>query len=83
MVRLIMLQAYRGTVDANGIRTLRIEAEHETRCRRDRRTTEFWAVMSAAELPLICATLQAGDRWRAMKLVSERAVSLGSVLPLS
>jgi len=76
-----MLQSLRGTIDANGIRSLRIETANEPPYHHGQSSAEFWAVLNDAELPIIRATIQAGDRWRAMKLLNERAVSLGSVLP--
>ena len=47
----------------------------------DRSTPEFWAILDGEELPLIRAALASGDRIRATKMICERAVSLGSVLP--
>ena len=77
-----MLQSFRGTLDAHGIRSLRIETGDECwRGSNAQGRAEFWAVLNDSELPIIRANIQAGDRWRAMKLLNERAVCLGSVLP--
>ena len=76
-----MLQSFRGTLDAHGIRSLRIETGDECSLGRGQGRAEFWAVLNDSELPIIRATIQAGDRWRAMKLLNERAFCLGSVLP--
>jgi hypothetical protein len=50
-------------------------------CPAESAVAEFWVVLNHAELPTIRATIQAGDRIRAMSLLCERAVSLGSILP--
>ncbi len=76
-----MLQSFRGTIDVNGIRSLRLERDDDVMCPAESAVAEFWVVLNHAELPTIRATIQAGDRIRAMSLLCERAVSLGSILP--
>jgi len=76
-----MLQSFRGTIDRGGIRSFRLEREDDFARTPDRRTPEFWAILDGEELPLIRAALASVDRIRATKMICERAVSLGSVLP--
>ena len=76
-----MLQSFRGTIDRGGIRSLRPERDDDFLRRADRSTVEFWAILHREELPLIRSVLASGDRIRATKMICERAISLGSVLP--
>ena len=76
-----MLLSFRGTVDRGGIRSLRLECEDDFRRIPNRSVQEFWAILDGEELPLIRAALASGDRIRATKMVCERAISLGSILP--
>ena len=68
-------------MDRGGIRTFRPECDEDFARRPDRSTAEFWVILNREELPLISAALASGDRLRATKMVCERAVYLGSVLP--
>ena len=68
-------------MDRGGIRTFRLECDEDFVRRPDRSTAEFWVILDREELPLISAALASGDRLRATKMVCERAVYLGSVLP--
>ena len=75
-----MLQSFRGTIDAGGIRCLRVEPDHEYRVF-PAAGIEFWAVLHDQEVPAIRDSLRSGNRLRAYQLLCERALSLGSVLP--
>ena len=74
-----MLQSFRGTIDINGLLSLRCE-EVGTQPATDPRIGEFWVVLNSEELPFIRAAIRAGQRRQALQLVCERAHSLGSIL---
>ena len=69
-----MLQSFRGTFDGGGIREIRIEHEVEPQRPAASSEIEFWVVINHEELPAICETIQSGNRIRALRLLSERAV---------
>ena len=81
MIRGIMLESFRGTIDAQGIRSLRPEGDEEFAYQMDKSAVHFWAVLSQQELPRICDALASGDRQLATKLVFEAATSMGSIIP--
>ena len=76
-----MLQSLRGTLDAYGIRTLRLENDEEVVCQCTRRVAEFWAVVSMDDLQDIRLALALGDRRLATHLLVESATSIGSIVP--
>ena len=74
-----MLQSFRGTIDAHGIRTLRPERDEEFGRQLDHSVAEFWAVLNHSELPQIRLAFACGDRQLATRLISECAKSMGSI----
>ena len=76
-----MLQSFRATVDRGGIRTLRLERDDDCLRPTNMATAEIWVVLNDQELPVIRETIRSGNRIRALRLLSDRAVSLGSILP--
>ena len=82
VVQADMLQSFRGTIDAHGIRTLRLEKDEEFERRLDDSVAEFWAVLNRRELPEIRRAFESGNRQLALRLLSDRATSMGSILPI-
>lgn len=76
-----MLQALRGTIDSQGIRTLRVESGETTCLQTDPKLVEFWVVVDSDFLNEIQMAMIAGDRIRATRLLSDTATSMGSILP--
>ena len=76
-----MLQSLRGTLDSYGIRTLRVETGEDISVASDTREVEFWAVVDSGCLQEIRVAMAAGDRLEATRLLSDRAASLGCILP--
>lgn len=74
-----MLQSFTGTVDRNGIRSLEVESDSGPRRIEDRDLAEFWAVLDSADLESIQLAIHSGQRRHALRMVSERAQSMGSM----
>lgn len=77
-----MLQSFRGTFDAIGIRTLRIELDGDRTSTLNSDAAEFWAVVDIEFARQVRAALALGDRIHATRLLSETATSIGSILPI-
>ena len=75
-----MLQSFRGTIDAHGIRTLRLERDEELDHHLGGRCAEFWAVLDSKEVPLIRTAVQTDNRHTALSLICERSVSFGTIV---
>ncbi|WP_182869907.1 hypothetical protein [Stieleria mannarensis] len=78
-----MLQSFTGTFDAGGLRSLEPECDHGNRTIPDASLRKFWAVLespSPVELRIRTA-YHAGDRALALRLISDYAISAGTVLP--
>lgn len=79
MVRLDMLQSVIATVNRLGIKSLRLEEEGDSMFRLvvdD--AASIWAVVDSADLADVRRVLQAAEPELALRLLSERAVSIGS-----
>lgn len=76
-----MLQSFTGTFDKLGIRSFRIEPESSTPVDKLDSAARFWAVVDSQELPLICQVMKTGDRIGALRLISLRSHSMGTILP--
>ena len=74
-----MLQAYIGTFDQFGLRSLRVEEEPGTCSTARDAATQFWATLDTDELPLIRDAFNAGHRSAALRLILERAHCCGRV----
>jgi len=75
-----MIQSFTGTFDAHGVRSLRIEADDTPRGLPSDASTHFWAVLDSRDVPLIHRAIVAGDRKRALKLISDHSLSMGTIL---
>ena len=81
MVRVGMLQSFRGTVDEFGIRTIRLERDEEHGRPLDEGVAEFWFVADRRDVRRIRAAFFAGERQTALSMICEKSVSLGSIVP--
>ncbi len=79
-----MLIEFEGTIDAQGLRTFRKCSELQAPASRDLRDEQlslaFWAVLESQAATSILGELFSGNRHRALRLLEEEAVSLGTVL---
>jgi len=76
-----MLQSFTGTFDAGGLRSLEPERDHGNRTTPAASLCHFWAVLESPVDRRIRAAYHSGDRARALQLISDYAVSLGTVPP--
>lgn len=76
-----MLRSFVGTFDVGGLRSLELEPDHSDRISPSASLCQFWAVLESPVDIRIRAAFHSGDRARALKLISDYAVSLGSVPP--
>lgn len=78
-----MLQAFIGTFDAQGLRTLKSEDDSvesnvgPTVHAVPAGSVAFWAILDSAELPTIQWALMAGNRSRAWELLVQQAKCVG------
>lgn len=79
-----MLIEFEGTIDAQGLRTFRRCSELKVPASRDqheqRQSLTFWAVLESQAATSILGELFSGNRRRALRLLEEEAVSLGTIL---
>lgn len=76
-----MLQSFVGTVDANGLRTLRPEGETATGCRsKTSSPIQIWAILDSSEIPSIQQAMMLGRRGTALQLLLEQSQSRGQVI---
>lgn len=76
-----MIQAFTGTFDSLGIRSLRPESEQTVPSFQEFGVARFWAVLESNDLEAIRLALAAGERTRALKLISDFALSIGTIVP--
>ena len=76
-----MIQSFTGTFDTSGIRSLRVEADDDSRGPTPITSARFWAVLDTRDVPLIRRAMTAGDRIGALKLISDHSLSMGTILP--
>ena len=76
-----MLQSFTGTFDAGGIRSFQLEQNHVPDPEVPRAAVRFWAVLDSCDAPLIQRAISAGDRTRALRLISDHSLSMGTILP--
>ena len=75
-----MLQYFIGTYDCGGLRSLRLEdAAISTTRSAARHAASFWAILDSAELPAIRRAVVGGQRQAALRLINERATTLGPI----
>lgn len=74
-----MLQSFTGTFDAGGLRSLQLERDQEDRTDPYGSLCRFWAVLESPVDPRIRAAYLAGDRTRALRLISDYAIALGTI----
>jgi len=73
-----MLQSFIGRIDHSGLRSLRIEPAYDEEPRLANGMPDgFWAVVDSEELPPIQRALILGCHGTALKLLVERARSVG------
>ena len=77
-----MLQSIIGTIDVQGLRSLRPEPDHEMWMKSSNTSVAgtIWAVLDSADLMTVRAALRTGQKRRALQLLTESARSLGPVL---
>lgn len=77
-----MLIEYSGIIDSGGLRTFRRISNPAMRSdapeHRRFSSVGFWAVLDAETAEQILRVLQSGSRIRAMRLLEESAISIGS-----
>lgn len=75
-----MLQAFAGIIDVNGLRSLRQDNGHTRPGSADSEATSipFWAILDTNDATRVLKELLLGDRRRALRLLEEASVSLGS-----
>ncbi len=77
-----MLQSFVGTYDQSGLRSLRLEeANSALPWTSPTGAAPFWAVLDSSDVPEICRAVCHGRRRRALRLLNERALTLGSLAP--
>lgn len=78
MVRLDMLQSVIATVNRLGLKSLRLEVDDDSMLRQAvDDAASIWAVVDSADLAEVRRVLQAAEPELALRLLSERAVSIG------
>ena len=77
-----MLQSIIGTIDVQGLRSLRPEPDHDMWMVSSNESVAgtIWAVLDSADLVTVRVALRTGQKRRALQLLSESARSLGPVL---
>jgi hypothetical protein len=75
-----MLQAFAGIIDANGLRSLRQDNGriHPGRADTEAASVPFWAILDTNDATRVLRELLSGNRRRALRLLEEASVSLGS-----
>lgn len=74
-----MLQTFQGIIDAHGLCTLQQdEGALRLQVSETSQGVPFWAVLDHRAATRILRELLAGNRSRALRMLEERAVSLGS-----
>ena len=76
-----MIQSFTGTFDTSGIRSLRVEADDDSRGSTPITLARFWVVLDTRDMPMIRQAMSAGDRIGALKLISNHSLSMGTILP--
>lgn len=79
VVRLSMLQSVIATVNRLGLESLQLEDSTQAARPRDS-SASLWAVVDSADLALVCRVLHAAEPEAALRLLAERAVSIGRLL---
>ena len=77
-----MLQSFVGTIDVQGLRSLRPEPDHDMWMKSSNESVAgtIWAVLDSADLMTVQVALRTGQKRRALQLLSESARSIGPVL---
>ena len=75
-----MLEAFIGTYDKSGLRSLRPDGGVDPlRLAAEPNSVLFWAVLDWDELPVIRQAVIDGRRQSALRLLNERALTLGGI----
>lgn len=74
-----MFQAFTGTYDSIGVRSLRVEDECVSTAGDSAGLAHFWAVIDSNDMPSIVRAIELGERRRALKLISDCSVSMGAI----
>ena len=75
-----MLQSVIGTVNRSGLQSLSFEDEAHVRAPGATRVIAVWAVLDSQELPEIRMAVANSQPARALRLLNDKAVSLGCLL---
>jgi len=76
-----MLRSVIGTITSHGLRTLRLEDERAVQAplKPGSRSVLIWAVLESADLSDVCQAVSAMQPSAALRLLNERAISLGRI----
>lgn len=76
-----MLRSFTGTFDAGGIRSFQLELDCALDLETPAAVVRFWAVLDLGDARLVQKAISAGDRTRALQLISDHSLSIGTILP--